>query len=137
MKIMGVDYGDRRTGIAITDATCFLASAAGVIEEWDMNRLAHSLFDKANELKAEKIVLGFPLNMNGTQGPRAEKTKALKEILENEYKMEVVLWDERCTTVSAHNIMNTTNTRGKKRKATVDTLSAAIILQSYIDGIKK
>lgn len=137
MKIMGIDYGDRRTGIAISDRTCFLASAAGVIEERDENRLAKALFDKFSELGAEKSVLGFPLNMNGTEGPRAEKTKALKDILQKEYGMEVILWDERCTTISAIQIMNTTNTRGKKRKATIDTLSAVIILQSYIDSLKK
>ena len=134
MKLMGIDYGDKRTGRAVTDATCFLASAAGVIEERDENRLAAAISEKAKALGVSKLVLGFPLNMNGTEGPRAEKTRVLKSILETNYQLEVVLWDERCTTVSAHQIMNVTNTRGKKRKETVDTLSAVIILQSYIDG---
>ncbi len=134
---MGVDYGDARTGIAATDAGGTLAVAKGSINEYNRQKLAQKLSDKMRELNADTIVMGLPLNMNGTQGERAVKTKELAEILEKEYNCKVILWDERCTTVMAHNIMNFTDTRGKKRKQTVDSLSAVLILQSYIDFERK
>jgi len=130
---MGVDYGDARTGIASTDAGGTLAVTKGSITEYNKQKLAQKLSDKMKELNAEAIVMGLPLNMNGTEGERALKTKELAKILEEEYNCKVILWDERCTTVMAHNIMNFTDTRGKKRKQTVDSLSAVLILQSYID----
>ena len=133
-RIMGIDYGESRTGIAISDTLGFLANGVGNIEEKDINRLINKIAEKANELSAEMMVLGHPVNMNGTLGPKAEKVAKLAERLREKTGLEVVLFDERCTTMAAHQFLNETNTRGKKRKGVVDTLSAQIILQNYLDS---
>lgn len=136
MKIMAVDFGDARTGLAVCDKTEFLASPAGVISERNFDNCIQKVADKAKELEAEGIVVGHPKNMNGTIGPRAEKCALFAEKLKALVDMPVELWDERSTTVSAHNILNETNTRGKKRKAVVDAVAATIILESYL-GYRK
>lgn len=133
-KLMGIDYGEARTGIAVSDALGFLASGVGNIEERDINRLINKIAEKAAELNATKLILGNPVNMNGTLGPKAEKVAKLAERLRVKTGLEVVLFDERCTTMAAHTFLNETNTRGKKRKGVVDTLSAQIILQNYMDS---
>ncbi len=133
-RIMGIDYGEARTGIAISDTLGFLANGVGNIEEKDINRLINKIAEKANELSAEMLVLGHPVNMNGTLGPKAEKVAKIAERLREKTNLEVVLFDERCTTMAAHQFLNETNTRGKKRKGVVDTLSAQIILQNYLDS---
>ena len=101
-----------------------------------MQKVAEHTAELAKNLKAEKIVLGFPKNMNGTIGERGKKTKKFASILRELTGLEVILWDERLTTVSAHNLMNETNVRGKKRKDTVDRVAAAFILQAYLDSNK-
>ncbi len=133
-RIMGIDYGEARTGIAISDALGFLANGVGNIEERDINRLIKKIAEKATELQAELLVLGYPVNMNGTLGPKAEKVAKLANRLKEKTGLDVVLFDERCTTMAAHQFLNETNTRGKKRKGVVDTLSAQIILQNYMDS---
>lgn len=135
-KYLGVDYGEVRTGFAISDAMGFLATPVGTVTETDPVKLQEIILRTAKEQGAEVIVLGFPRNMNGTVGERGEHTLALKSALEKQFSGEVVLRDERCTTLSAHRVLNETNTRGKKRKAVIDTLSATIILQDYLDSIK-
>ena len=135
-KILGIDYGEARTGLAVSDALGFLASGIGNIEERDINRLINKIAEKAEELSVELIVLGIPVNMNGTLGPKAEKVAKLASRLKEKTGLEVVLFDERCTTMAAHQFLNETNTRGKKRKGVVDTLSAQIILQNYMDSHK-
>jgi putative Holliday junction resolvase len=135
-KILGIDYGEARTGLAVSDALGFLASGIGNIEERDINRLINKIAEKAEELSVELIVLGNPVNMNGTLGPKAEKVAKLASRLKEKTGLEVVLFDERCTTMAAHQFLNETNTRGKKRKGVVDTLSAQIILQNYMDSHK-
>lgn len=133
MKIMSVDFGDSRTGIACCDKSEMLASPVCVIEEKDFNTCIQKTAALAAEYKAEEIVVGFPKNMNGTIGERAEKCQLFSEELAKLVNCPVKLWDERCTTVSAHNYLNVTNTRGKKRKAVVDAVAATIILESYLD----
>lgn len=133
-KILGIDYGEARTGVAVSDALGFLANGIGNIEERDINRLINKIVEKAAELSVEKIVMGYPVNMNGTLGPKAEKVAKLAERLKEKTGLPVVLFDERCTTMAAHQFLNETNTRGKKRKGVVDTLSAQIILQNYMDS---
>ena len=133
-RIMGIDYGEARTGIAISDTLGFLANGVGNIEEKDINRLINKIAEKANEMSAEMLVLGHPVNMNGTLGPKAEKVAKIAERLREKTGLEVILFDERCTTMAAHQFLNETNTRGKKRKGVVDTLSAQIILQNYLDS---
>ncbi len=136
MKIMAVDFGDARTGLAVCDKTEFLASPAGIISERNFDNCIQKVADRAKELEAEGIVVGYPKNMNGTIGPRAEKCALFAEKLKALVDVPVELWDERSTTVSAHNILNETNTRGKKRKAVVDAVAATIILESYL-GYRK
>lgn len=136
MIIMSVDFGDSRTGIAVCDKFEMLASPVEVIAEKDFNTCAKKVSDKAKELKAELIVVGYPKNMNNTVGERAEKCIKFGEMVKELSGTEVVMWDERSTTVSAHNYLNVTNTRGKKRKAVVDAVAAIIILESYM-GYRK
>ena len=136
MKIIGVDFGDSRTGYAISD---ILGFSANVLEAFKCKRIdgvADYTVGLAKELGAEKIVLGFPKNMNGTIGPRAEKVTLLADMIKERIDIPIILWDERLTTVSAHNLMNETNVRGKKRKESVDSISAAYILQGYLDSIR-
>lgn len=132
MIIMSVDFGDARTGIAACDKFEMLASPIEVIEEKNFNTCAQKTANKAKALKAELIVVGYPKNMNNTVGERAEKCMKFAKLVEKLSGIETAMWDERCTTVTAHNYMNVTNTRGKKRKAVVDAVAATIILESYM-----
>ena len=119
MKIMAVDFGDSRTGLAVCDKSEFLASPAGVIEEKDFEKCIEKVAAAAKENAAEEIVVGYPKNMNNTIGERAQKCALFAEKLAELVDVPVKLWDERSTTVSAHYYLNQTNTRGKKRKAVV------------------
>lgn len=132
--ILGVDYGDARTGLALNAGT--FAFGAGCVRCEGMSRTAEAVAAAAAEKKAELIVVGNPVNMNGTEGPRSEKCRAFAHMLGEISGIPVELYDERLTTVSAHNIMSELNVRGKKRKDNVDELSATIILQNYIDRNK-
>jgi putative Holliday junction resolvase len=136
MIIMAVDFGDSRTGLAICGKSELIASPIGVIAEKDFDKCLEKTAEAAKENKAEMIVVGYPKNMNNTIGERAEKCRLFAEKLGEMTGCPVELWDERCTTVSAHNYMNVTNTRGKKRKAVVDAVAATIILESYL-GYRK
>ena len=134
--ILGVDFGDSRTGYATSDALGFSANTLEVYSEKNIQKVAQHTAELAKNLKVEKIVLGFPKNMNGTIGERGKKTKKFAATLRELTGLEVILWDERLTTVSAHHLMNETNVRGKKRKDTVDRVAAAFILQAYLDSNK-
>ena len=136
MIMLSVDYGDRRTGIAVCDKNQILATPVCVINEWNADALADKITTLAEEKKAEKIVIGLPKNMDGSKGFRADACEELGNIIKSKCSIPVVFWDERLTTVSAHKILSDNNVRGKKRKAVVDALSAEIILQNYIDSIK-
>lgn len=137
MKIMAVDFGDVRTGLAVCDRTEFLASPIGTIEERNAQVLAMKIAHMAKEYEVGEIVVGLPTNMNGTLGPRAEKCKDFANMLNEIADCPVNMWDERSTTVTAHQILNTTNVRGKNRKAVVDTVAATIILEGYLDYRRK
>lgn len=137
MVILSVDYGDVRTGVAVCDKFEMLASPVCVITQRNAEALADKIKDIAAEKKAQKIVLGLPKNMDGTEGFRADRCKEFSELLKEKTGLPVVLQDERLTTVSAHNILNVTNTRGQKRKAVVDAVSAVLILEDYIQKNKK
>lgn len=136
MKIMAVDYGDSRTGLAICDKSEILASPLTVIQEYNFERCAAKVANYAKSEKAELIVVGYPKNMNNTEGERAEKCKKFAETASEISGIPFKLWDERRTTVSAHNYLNEINVRGKKRKAIVDAVAAVIILESYL-GYRK
>ena len=114
-----------------------MASPAGTVYSKYIVETAKKVADAAREHNVKKIVLGMPINMNGTEGPRAERVKEFAELLSGELEgIEIVFFDERCSTMAAHQILNLTDTRGKKRKEVVDTLSAQIILQNYMDSHK-
>lgn len=132
MKIMAVDFGDSRTGLAVCDKSEFLASPLTVITEYNFDRCAQRVAETAKAEKVELLVVGHPKNMNGTIGERAEKCQLFGDKLKELTDISVVMWDERCTTVSAHNYLNETNVRGKKRKAVIDAVAATIILESYL-----
>ena len=133
MIILSVDYGDKRTGVAVCDKFEMLASPVCVITEWNIDTLANKIIEVAKEKRAEEIVVGLPKNMDGSEGFRADACKELGEKLKNLTEITVSFWDERLTTVSAHKILSENNVRGKKRKAVVDAVAADIILQDYID----
>ncbi|MDO5558229.1 MAG: Holliday junction resolvase RuvX [Oscillospiraceae bacterium] len=133
MKIVAVDFGDARTGIASCDRTEMLASPVGVIHETDFDKCLEKVAACAAENGAEQIIVGYPKNMNGTIGERADKCELFAKRLGELINVPIKLWDERNTTVSAHNYLNQTNTRGKKRKAVVDAVAATIILESYME----
>lgn len=137
MIIMSVDYGDKRTGIAICDKLEMLASPVCVLTEWNAETLADKIVALAKEKRAEIIVLGLPKNMDGSEGFRADACKNLGDLLRVRTEIPVEFWDERLTTVSAHRILSENNVRGKKRKAVVDSVAAEIILQDYIDSRKR
>ncbi|MBR1863615.1 MAG: Holliday junction resolvase RuvX [Ruminococcus sp.] len=132
MRILAVDYGDARTGIAVSDNSEFLASPVETVTEYDAQRLARRIGEIAKEQGAGEIVVGLPVNMNGTYGPRAEKCREFGDMLADVTGLPVTMWDERSTTVTAHQVLNTVNVRGKKRKAVVDTVAAVVILESYL-----
>ncbi|MCI7767471.1 MAG: Holliday junction resolvase RuvX [Oscillospiraceae bacterium] len=136
MKIMSVDFGDSRTGIAVCDKSEFLASPLTVIFEKDFERCLEKTAELAKNEQVELLVVGYPKNMNNTVGERAEKCALFGQRLEKITGIKVVMWDERCTTVSAHNYLNEVNVRGKKRKNVVDAVAAVIILESYM-GFRK
>ena len=133
MRIMAVDFGDARTGLAICDAAELLASPAGVISERHFERAAEKVAAAAHEQRAQAIVVGYPKNMDNTIGERAQKCEQFAQALQRLVEVPVSLWDERSTTVLAHNYLNVTDTRGKKRKAVVDAVAATIILESYLE----
>ena len=133
MKIMAVDYGDTRTGLAMCDRTEFLASPLGVITEKSLPKTVEKIVYAVREYEAAMVVVGLPLNMDGSEGERAKKCRKVAELLGNIMPdIPVELWDERGTTKTAIMYMNETDTRGKKRKQTIDAAAASIILDSYI-----
>ena len=132
MKIMSVDLGKARTGIAVSDIAESFAFPSCVITEYNEERLVQKVAEKAKELSAELIVAGLPKNMDGSEGFRAEECRQTAERIAEASGIKVVMWDERCTTVSAHTVLNMNDTRGKKRKQTVDAVAAVMILEDYL-----
>ena len=133
-RVMGLDYGEARTGVAVSDLLGITAQglesiAHGNNEKMLLNRIGEII----TEYQIEKIVIGYPLNMNATKGPRAEKTEKFIEKLKNRFKIEVIKMDERLTTVSAHRTMTELSVSKDKKKKIVDTISAQYILQMYLD----
>lgn len=133
MIIMSVDYGDVRTGIAVSDRLGTYAFPVEVINETYQPKVISRINVISAEKKPDIIVVGYPKNMDSSEGSRAQKCKDFATELEKTTGITCVLWDERLTTVSAHNYLNETNTRGKKRKNVVDAVAATIILQDYLD----
>lgn len=139
MRIMGLDYGSKTVGVAISDALGITAQGVEIVRRNSDNKLRRTLArleELIQEYQVEKIILGFPKNMNNTIGSRADKTIAFKEILERRTSLEVVLWDERLTTVEANRTLIQGNIRREERKEYVDKLAAVLILQGYLDNQK-
>ena len=134
MKIMAVDLGQVRTGLAVSDPTEQLASPVGTITEKNTDKLLEKVASAAREQGVQQLVVGHPRNMDGSRGESARRAETFAASLEKAAALPVVLWDERMTTVSAIGYLNQTDTRGKKRKAVVDTVAATIILQDYLDS---
>ena len=132
MRILAIDYGDAHTGIAISDPTGLLAGFTTVIDAYRPEVVAERVAALAREHGAEKLVLGHPINMDGTRGPRSEKARALKVLLEETTGLPVVLWDERRTTIDAHQILQSSGKNAKKRKKVVDAVAASLILEGYL-----
>ena len=132
MKVMAIDYGDAHTGIAISDPTGFMTGYATVINAYRPEVVAEQIAALAKEYGVEELVLGHPINMDGTRGPRSEKAHAMKALLEERTSLPVVLWDERRTTIDAHQILFNSGKNAKKRKKLVDAVAASLILEGYL-----
>jgi len=137
-RILGIDYGDSRTGIAVSDALGWTAQGLEtIVYKGNMNILLNRIGEIIKEYNIKKIVIGFPRNLNGTIGPRAEKTEEFIKILMDKFKLNVIKWDEWLSTVSAHRDMNDMGVKNKKKKNLVDTIAAVHILQNYLDANNK
>lgn len=136
MKVMAIDYGDARTGVAISDATGLLAGFTTVVHGYRQEAVAQEIARLAKAHGAERIVLGLPRNMDGTEGPRAELCREFGALLKEKTGLEVAMWDERRTTVDAHRILTETGNRGKKRKEKVDAVAATLILEGYLGFLR-
>lgn len=137
MVILAVDLGKSRTGLAVSDKMGFLASPLSTIYEKNEEKLILKIADIAKEQKAELIVVGLPKNMDGSEGESAKNARNFATKLKDATLLEVVMQDERGTTITAHNFLSEQNVRGQKRKAAVDTVAASIILQDYLDSNKR
>lgn len=132
MRIMGVDYGDARTGIAVSDLLCSIVGSTTVIHSRNQEKTLLQIQTLVKEKEVGEIVVGLPKNMDGTEGSRAQLCREFAEKLQELTGLPVKLWDERRTTVEAHNILSAHNYHGKKRKDTVDAVAASLILEGYL-----
>ena len=136
-RILGVDFGDTRTGLAVSDTSRFLASGIGYVSPGGIQKTADKVAEVAREQKVSAMVVGLPKNMDGSEGFRAERCREFAGLLREQLEdIPVAMIDERMTTMSASRYLNETNTRGQKRKGVIDTLSAQIILQNALDRLK-
>ena len=132
MRVMGVDYGDARTGVAVSDLLCSIVGTTTVIHSRNMEKTINQLCEIVKKEEVGEIAVGLPKNMDGTEGVRAELCRSFAAELEQATGLPVKLWDERRTTVEAHNILSQHNYHGQKRKNTVDAVAAALILEGYL-----
>ena len=132
MRVMAIDYGDRRIGIAVSDALGVLCGDAFTITEWNMERAAQRIAEEAGARGVDRLVLGLPKNMDGTEGPRAEKSRAFRELLIRESGLPVILWDERRSSIEAHAILHAGGKREKQHRKTVDAVAASLILEGWL-----
>ena len=131
MRIMAIDYGDARIGLAVSDPTGLICGEAWTMEEWNMERAAARICEEAAKRGAGKLVLGLPKNMDGSEGPRAEKSREFKKMLEENGAADVVLWDERRSSIEAHAILHASGKKEKQHRRTVDAVAASLILEGY------
>lgn len=136
-KIMGIDYGDARTGVAISDLMCTIVGFTTVVPSRNTDKAIEDIVRLCKENMVGQIVVGLPRNMNGTEGPRAELCREFGEKLKQATQLPVTMWDERRTTVEAHNILSQHNYHGQKRKNTVDAVAASLILEGYLNYCRR
>ena len=136
-RIMGIDYGDARTGVALSDLLCSLVGSTTVVPSRNREKALADIVRIAKENEVGSIVVGLPRNMDGSEGPRAELCREFAGILADATGLEIIMWDERRTTVEAHNILSQHNYHGQKRKNTVDAVAASLILEGYLNSIKR
>lgn len=132
MKIMGIDFGDARTGVAISDLLCSIVGSTMVVSSRNVEKAISDIVRIAGENQVGEIVVGLPKNMDGTEGARAQLCREFAQKLGDACGLPVAMWDERRTTVEAHNILSMHNYHGKKRKETVDAVAASLILEGYL-----
>lgn len=132
MRIMGIDYGDARTGLAVSDAMNILVGEAWTVNQWDANTLADEIIRQAVARGVERFVLGLPKNMDGTEGARAEKCREFAALLAGKTDIPIIMWDERRSSVEAHAILHANGKKEKKHRKTVDAVAASLILEGYL-----
>lgn len=132
MRIMGIDYGDARTGVAVSDLLCSIVGTTAVVPSRNTEKALADIVRMAKEQDVGEIVVGLPKNMDGTEGARAQLCREFADMLKEATGLPVAMWDERRTTVEAHNILSQHNYHGKKRKNTVDAVAASLILEGYL-----
>ena len=136
-RIMGIDYGDARTDVAMSDLMCTLVGSTAVVPSRNREKAIADIVRMAREQEVGRIVVGLPRNMDGSEGPRAELCREFAQLLAEATGLEIVMWDERRTTVEAHNILSQHNYHGQKRKNTVDAVAASLILEGYLNSLKR
>ena len=136
MRILAIDYGDARIGLAVSDMTGLICGDAWTMEEWNMERASKRIAEEAKLRDVGTIVLGLPKNMDGTEGPRAEKSRAFRTLLEQDTSLPVVLWDERRSSIEAHSILHANGRKEKKHRKNVDAVAASLILEGYLGSRK-
>ena len=132
MRILGIDYGDQRIGLALSDLTGTLVGRAWTLHEWDLDRAVEQIADVVRENDVGTLVLGLPKNMDGTEGPRAEKSRAVAKLLTDATGLSVTLWDERRSSVEAHAILHANGRKEKKHRQNVDAVAASLILEGWL-----
>ena len=132
MRVMAIDYGDQRIGLAVSDLLGMLAGEAWTMNEWNMERASLRIAEEAKKREVGTLVLGLPRNMDGTEGPRAEKSREFKALLERDTGLPVTLWDERRSSVEAHAILHAAGKKERLHRKTVDAVAASLILEGYL-----
>ena len=135
MRIMAIDYGDQRTGLAVSDLLGMLCGEAWTVTEWNPERLAEQISREAKSREVGTLVLGLPKNMDGSEGPRAEKCRPFKALLEESCGLPVGRWDERRSSIEAHAILHAAGKKEKKHRKTVDAVAASLILEGYLGSL--
>ena len=136
MRIMGIDYGDARTGLAVSDEMNILVGEAWTVNEWNPESVADVIAQEAQKRNVGRLVLGLPKNMDGSEGPRAEKCRDFAELLRSKTDIELVMWDERRSSIEAHAILHANGKKEKKHRKTVDAVAASLILEGYLGTLR-
>ena len=136
MRIMAIDYGDQRIGLAVSDLLGMLAGEAWTMNEWNRERAALRIAEEAKKREVGTLVLGLPKNMDGTEGPRAALSREFKKLLEEASGLSVVLWDERRSSIEAHAILHAAGKKERLHRKSVDAVAASLILEGYLGSLK-